>query len=60
MDNATYAAYWKREQRAREIYHTLRELYGNDITLPTLFIRAVIDGAITRDERKLLEEFITH
>lgn len=57
MDNATH---WKREQQAREIYRSLRELYGNDITLPTLFIRAVIDGAITRDERRLLEEFITH
>lgn len=51
---------WKREQRARKIYHALRELYGNDITISTLVIRATIDGTITRDERKLLEEFITH
>lgn len=44
-------------EKTVKIYKTLRELYGNDITDKTLFIRARIDGVITNDEKRKLSEF---
>ena len=59
MNELAYHRHWETDAKARELYHELRELYGNKMTRSMLFAKAYIDRVITIEERCILQDFIT-
>ena len=57
MNEIAYRKHCERENEARVLYRTIRELYGDEIKKETMFIRARIDRVITQEEKQLLLEF---
>lgn len=57
MDTIAYHQYYERERKARELYNTLKEMYGDSMKKETILIKARIDGVINDDEKRLLREF---
>ena len=45
-------------KNADKIYESLRELYGNEIANDKMFMKAVIDKVINKDEYRLLRTLI--
>lgn len=57
MKEVDYIAHCKQAKEAKNLYETLRELYGDKMDKMTLLKRARIDNMITTQEKWMLEEF---
>ena len=60
LDERAYAEYWKRSNKADELYGAIRELYGKDIPLKQAYLKALRDGMLSEEDKALLREFYTH
>lgn len=58
MDERAYQLHWENDKKAKALYQTLIEIYGNELPKHNLFFKARFDKVITDDEHRLLTEFI--
>jgi hypothetical protein len=57
MDELAYARYIQEAKKADEVYKTIRDLYGRDISWPTAYYRAIKDRLLSKEEKDLVKQF---
>lgn len=57
MDEFAYAAYIRRAKKADDVYETIRDLYGWEISWPTAYYRAIKDRLLSKEEKDLVKQF---